>query len=158
MAEVMTAVEKVRAGMRRPAGQRTAGQRAAGQVSAVQGARAAAALLEQAEVGLQQARRAAAVELRFSQAQLAALRAGAAVLATRAQPICAGAAPVRSRPNSVWLLLGRVAPELGEWSEFFAAQAVTRSITTRDADDLLRQAEQFLGLARAAACRNRGHR
>jgi hypothetical protein len=48
-----------------------------------------------------------------------------------------------------------VAPELGEWAGFFAAGAAKRAaaaagvahaVTVREADDLLRDAEQFLDL------------
>ena len=75
------------------------------------------------------------------------------------------ASMTRSRPRSVWELLPRVAPELTEWSAFFAASARRRAavergsrITGRESDDLLRQAENFLeiiqdllGLPRDAA-------
>jgi len=75
------------------------------------------------------------------------------------------ASTTRSRPRSVWELLPRVAPELTEWSAFFAASARRRAavergsrITGRESDDLLRQAENFLeiiqdllGLPRDAA-------
>jgi len=107
-------------------------------------------LLEQAAEGLEQARLAGTAAERFACARLAALRAAAAVLATRAEP-ARRSGRARSRPRSVWVLLADVAPELGEWSGFFAVCASTRVITTRDADDMLRQTEQFLGLARAAA-------
>jgi hypothetical protein len=57
----------------------------------------------------------------------------------------------RSRPRSVWELLPRVAPDLAEWSAFFAASARRRAaiergghIVARESDDLLRQAEIFL--------------
>jgi HEPN superfamily protein len=62
----------------------------------------------------------------------------------------------------VWVLLATVAPELAEWSAFFAATAATRSaveagvrrlVTSRDADDLVRQAGEFLTLAEHAASR-----
>lgn len=59
--------------------------------------------------------------------------------------------PTRSRPRSVWEILPRVAPELVEWSAFFAASARRRAaierglpIGARESDDLLRQAEVFL--------------
>ncbi|MGZ4552021.1 MAG: SAV_6107 family HEPN domain-containing protein [Mycobacteriaceae bacterium] len=113
-------------------------------------ASSAAHLLEQAASGLEQARHAGTPTSRFAQARLAGLRAGAAVLATRAAPSRL-AAPMRSRPSSVWALLAHVAPELGEWSAFFASYAATQSITARDADDMLRQSEQFLVLAGRAA-------
>ncbi|MCW2567489.1 MAG: chromosome segregation protein [Mycobacterium sp.] len=92
--------------------------------------------------------------LRYALAHLAALRAAAAVLAARARP----AAPGRrrgGRPVSVWALLAMVAPELGEWATFFAAGAAKRAaaeagiprvVTTREADDMLRDAERFLAV------------
>ena len=66
------------------------------------------------------------------------------------------------RSRNVWQLLAEVAPELGEWAAFFASCSDTRAaaeagiarlVGRRDADDLLRQAEQFVGWsgARAAA-------
>ncbi|HKR51059.1 MAG TPA: SAV_6107 family HEPN domain-containing protein [Pseudonocardiaceae bacterium] len=93
---------------------------------------------------------------RYAEAHRAALRAAAAVLAAFARPRS------RSRPTSVWVLLATVAPELAEWSAFFAATAATRSaaeagvrrlVTSRDADDLVRQAGEFLTLAEHAAFR-----
>ncbi len=51
----------------------------------------------------------------------------------------------------MWEILPRVAPELVEWSAFFAASARRRAaierglpIGARESDDLLRQAEVFL--------------
>jgi len=110
----------------------------------------AATLLEQATAGLAEAGRSSTPGGRFAPARLAALRAAAAVVATRAEPSRISSR-ARARPRSVWVLLASVAPELGEWSLFFAACAGNRTVTTRDADDMLRQAEQFLALARAAA-------
>ncbi|HWC35750.1 MAG TPA: SAV_6107 family HEPN domain-containing protein [Mycobacteriales bacterium] len=91
---------------------------------------------------------------RYAAAHLAALRAAAAVLAAEARP--EGARPTRrTRPTSVWTLLTRVAPELGEWAAFFAAGADKRiaaqaglrgAVTAREADDLLRDASSFLEL------------
>lgn len=90
---------------------------------------------------------------RYTAAHLAALRAAAAVLAARARPVVPGRR--RSRPTSVWVLLAAVAPELREWAEFFAAGARKRAaaeaglpcaVTTREADDLLRDAEAFLSV------------
>lgn len=83
---------------------------------------------------------------RYATAHLAALRAAAAVLATRAQPM------KRGRIRSVWSLLPVVAPQLQEWSAFFAANATKRAaadaglpvVSQREADDLLRDAEAFL--------------
>jgi hypothetical protein len=87
---------------------------------------------------------------RYATAHLAALRAAAAVLAARAKP-AVGAR--RRRSTSVWVLLAQIAPELGEWAAFFAAGAakraaaeagISRVVTAREADDLLRDAERFL--------------
>jgi hypothetical protein len=93
---------------------------------------------------------------RYAQAHLAALRAAAAVLAARTQP------RRRAQPTSAWTLLTTVAPELAEWSAFFAATSATRAaaqagvhrlVTNREADDMVRQAGQFLILARGSATR-----
>ena len=83
---------------------------------------------------------------RYVAAHLAALRAAAAVLAARAHPV------KRGRIRSVWVLLPVVAPQLQEWSAFFAAGAGKRAaaeaglpvVSQREADDLLRDSEIFL--------------
>jgi hypothetical protein len=115
---------------------------------------AAGALFEQARRALLDAEYSAHPVDRYAQAHLAALRAAAAVLAARARP------RRRSRPTSAWVLLATVAPELAEWSAYFATTSATRSaaeagvrrlVTTRDADDLVRQAGEFLTLAQHAA-------
>jgi hypothetical protein len=112
---------------------------------------AARGLLRQAELGLAEAERLADPSRRFAAAHLAALRAGAAVLAVRGRP--AG----RRGGRSVWQLLTAMAPELGEWAAFFAAGSATRAaaeagisrlVTERAADDLVRQAGQFLEVTR----------
>jgi hypothetical protein len=117
---------------------------------------AARVLLEQARQALLDAEYTTRPVDRYAQAQLAALRAAAAVLAVRTRP------GRRARPASAWVLLARVAPELAEWSAFFAAASATRAaaeagvhrlVTTRDADDLVRQAGEFLALAQQAASR-----
>lgn len=110
------------------------------------------ALLSLARHGLTEAARTTAPGERYAIAHLAALRAAAAVLACRAQPT----APARrSKPRPVWALLAEVAPELGEWAEFFAAGAAKRAaaeaglagvVSPREADDLLRDAQSFLAV------------
>jgi len=114
--------------------------------------RAALGLLRQAGDGLAEAHRETDPLLRYPAAYLAALRAAAAVLAVRARP-----KPRRGAPRDVWRLLAEVAPELGEWAAFFASCSDTRAaaeagiarlVGRRDADDLLRQAEQFVGIVR----------
>jgi hypothetical protein len=91
---------------------------------------------------------------RYASAHLAALRAAAAVLAARAKPVAARPGRAR-RPASAWALLTEVAPELSEWSAFFAAGAgkraaaeagLSRAVTAREADDLRRDAETFLAV------------
>jgi SAV_6107-like HEPN len=114
--------------------------------------RAALGLLRQAGDGLAEAHGEADPLLRYPAAYLAALRAAAAVLAVRARP-----RPRRGAPRDVWHLVAEVAPELGEWAAFFASCSDTRAaaeagiarlVGRRDADDLLRQAEQFVGIVR----------
>ncbi|MGH3866269.1 MAG: SAV_6107 family HEPN domain-containing protein [Pseudonocardiaceae bacterium] len=113
-------------------------------------------LLTKARQGLLDAEYAARPVDRYAQAHLAALRAAAAVLAARARP------RNRSQPTSAWTLLATVAPELAEWSTFFAATSATRAaaeagahrlVTDRDADDLVRQVGEFLTLASHAVAR-----
>jgi hypothetical protein len=86
---------------------------------------------------------------RYAAAHLCALRAAAAVVAHHGKP--------RSRQvRSVWDLLARRAPEFGEWAAFFAAGARKRaaaeaglpSVTLREADDLVRDAQRFLDQVR----------
>jgi hypothetical protein len=116
--------------------------------------RSALSLLRQATDGLAEAHRRPDPLLRYPAAYLAALRAGAAVLAVRARP-----QPKRGASRNVWQLLAEVAPEFGEWAVFFASCSDTRAaaeagisrlVGQRDADDLLRQAEQFVGLVAAS--------
>ena len=86
---------------------------------------------------------------RYASAHLAALRTAAAVLAVRTRPAAT------KRPRNVWSMLPQVAPELTEWAAFFAAGASKRSaaeagiprvVSAREADDLLRSAEQFIAV------------
>ncbi|MGY1746233.1 SAV_6107 family HEPN domain-containing protein [Blastococcus sp. SYSU D00695] len=111
---------------------------------------AAAGLLDQARRGLAEAATAGDPRERYATAHLAALRGAAAVLAARTRPEGS-----RRRPRSAWVLLGEVAPELGEWATFFAAGAAKRAaaeaglshaVTGREADDLVRDVEAFLGV------------
>ncbi|GAB2879368.1 SAV_6107 family HEPN domain-containing protein [Nocardioides pacificus] len=104
---------------------------------------------------LQEAIVAADVPTRYACAHVSALRAAAALLAARAQPV-----PVRRRPQkNAWVLLAEVAPELREWAAFFAAGAgkraaaeagSTRAVTEREADDLVRDADRFLAVVESA--------
>lgn len=109
-------------------------------------------LIGRACTGLGDARAAEDPGDRFVAAHLAALRAGAAVLAVR------GAPPGRRRgPVNVWRGLAEVAPELAEQAASFAAAAPRRAaveagragaVTAREADQHVRDAEAFT--ARAA--------
>ena len=114
----------------------------------------AQALLNQAEQGLLAAEHEADPAQRFAAAYMCALRAAAALLAMRGRPHRGNA-----RPTSVWTLLSSVAPELREWAAFFAAGSATRAsvqagitrvISSRVADDLVRQTGQFVDLVRRA--------
>jgi hypothetical protein len=86
---------------------------------------------------------------RFRLAHLAALRGAAALFAQRARP--AG----KRRLVSAWVLVDAVAPELAEWSAYFAGTAGKRAaveagaqsvVSERDAEDQLHAAEQFVTL------------
>ncbi|GIF76803.1 SAV_6107 family HEPN domain-containing protein [Asanoa siamensis] len=117
--------------------------------------RTPAQLLAIARHGLAEAAQTRPDGLRYAAAHLSALRAAAAMLAARARP-----SPTRrNRITSVWTLLVMVAPELDEWATFFAAGATKRAaaeagiprvVTAREADDLLRAAEQFVGVVEVA--------
>ncbi len=79
-------------------------------------------------------------------AQLGALRAAAAALASRSR------SKKSPRRRDVWDSLGVLHPELAEWAQFFAMTAVRGTeaaqgrvhLNGREADDLLRQAEVFI--------------
>jgi SAV_6107-like HEPN len=107
---------------------------------------AARVLLERSRAGLLAAAGSRTCSERYQAAHMAALRAAAAVLAVRGRP------GSRGGPRSVWEVLPRIAPEMREWSAFFAATATRRAaveagrgdvVTPREADDLLRDAEAF---------------
>lgn len=108
-------------------------------------------LVERTRVGLLQACHAETAEERYRLAHLAALRAAAAVLAADARR------SPRSGERNVWAVLPGVAPELAEWAQFFAGTARRRNrvergesfMSTREADDLVRQVEAFLELVLA---------
>lgn len=113
---------------------------------------AAAGLLAQARRGLADAERETDPAERFIAAYLAALRGAAAVLAARGRPHRG-----RARPASTWVLLDSVAPELREWSAFFASNSAARAaaqagitgkVTAESADGLVRAATPFLELVR----------
>lgn len=90
---------------------------------------------------------------RYIAAHLAALRAAAALLAARGRPDAR-----RRRVRSVWAVLPGVAPEFTEWCDFFAsgarkrafAEAGVRCVSSREADDLVRDVGDFLARVAAA--------
>ncbi|GAB3143352.1 SAV_6107 family HEPN domain-containing protein [Amycolatopsis stemonae] len=113
---------------------------------------AAAGLLTQARRGLAEAERETDPVEQFVGAYLAALRAAAAVLAARGRPHRG-----RARPASTWVLLDSVAPELREWSAFFASNSAARAaaqagitgkVSAESAAQLVRAATPFLELVR----------
>ncbi|MEZ5095105.1 MAG: SAV_6107 family HEPN domain-containing protein [Nocardioides sp.] len=72
------------------------------------------------------------------------------MLAARARPSSG-----RRQQERLGALLAQVAPELTEWATFFAAGAAkraaaeagsTRAVSRREADDLVRDADRFLGV------------
>ncbi|GLZ34260.1 hypothetical protein Lesp02_64470 [Lentzea sp. NBRC 105346] len=108
----------------------------------------AVALLRQARVGIAEAERTPEPAERFAVAYLAALRGAATVLALKGRPHRG-----RAKPTSAWVLLASIAPELREWAAFFASASstraavlagITRHVTPRAADDLVRQADTFV--------------
>jgi len=111
--------------------------------------------LERAAESLREAITCSDVPQRYALAHVSALRATAALLAARAQPL-----PVaKRRQKNAWVLLTEVAPEFSEWAAFFSAGAQKRSaaeagsrraVTEREADDLVRDADRFLGLVETA--------
>jgi hypothetical protein len=111
--------------------------------------------LERSAESLREAITCTDVPQRYALAHVAALRATAALLAARAQPM-----PVqRRRQKNAWVLLTEVAPELSEWATFFSAGAAKRAaaeagsrraVTEREADDLVRDADRFLALVESS--------
>ena len=116
------------------------------------GAGATLDLLDRARHSLLEACQSEEVARRYDQAQLGALRAAAAVVATRITPTHQSTG--QSGPRSLWELLPSVAPELSEWAGFFDVVGARRhhDHSAREADDLLRQSELFLDLV----CRTLG--
>jgi len=85
---------------------------------------------------------------KYVTAHLAALSAAASLLASHAQPNT-------RKPTSAWVLVAKVVPEFSEWAACFAAGAGKRAaaaaglggaVTPREADDLVRDAYDFINL------------
>ena len=111
--------------------------------------------LERAAESLREAIVATEVTTRYACAHVAALRATAALLSARAHPTPGR----RKQQKNAWVLLSEVAPELSEWATFFSAGAgkraaaeagSQRAVTSREADDLIREADRFLGVIEGA--------
>jgi hypothetical protein len=112
-----------------------------------------AAYLQRAAASLREAITSTDAGLRYAHAHVAALRATAALLAARATPVPARRG--RAVQRNAWVLLAQVAPEFAEWAAFFSAGAAkraaaeagsARAVTEREADDLVRDADRYLGL------------
>ncbi|WP_082468838.1 SAV_6107 family HEPN domain-containing protein [Sciscionella sediminilitoris] len=117
-------------------------------------ASAAVPLLREADRALLEAEWEAEPTGKFTSAYLAALRGAAAMLALRGRPHRG-----RSKPTSAWLLLSKVAPELGEWAEIFAAVSpvnaavsagIHKPMTPGFAEDMVRKTGQFLAVVERA--------
>jgi len=112
-------------------------------------------LLDRSRESLTSGYAASVASARYLAASLAALRAGAALVAARAATSPGGLASGSDGPHDVWALTARVAPELTEWAGRFALATGQRvgvetglvRVTAREADDLLRDAETFVDLA-----------
>ena len=92
---------------------------------------------------------------RYLAAHLAALRVAAIILTVRGGPVAGS----RSRRRNAWDVVADVAPEFAEWATFFAATELKRDavrsgaraiVTTREADDLVRDARAFLTVVERA--------
>ncbi|MEU6733109.1 SAV_6107 family HEPN domain-containing protein [Streptomyces physcomitrii] len=114
---------------------------------------AALDLLAQAREGLDEAALLPTSNEQYATAHLAALRTAAAVLAARGRP--ESSPRRRERIRSAWEVLPGIAPELTEWCALFASGAQRRARAEagikgaagqRDADDLRRDVEMFLGI------------
>ena len=90
---------------------------------------------------------------RYLLAHRAAGQVAAIVLATRCRP----GVPVARR--NLWRVLAGVAPELAEWAGFFLAlqgrcelvrAGAGNLVSTREADDLVRDADRFLAVVERA--------
>ena len=109
-------------------------------------------LLRRADGELLAAQLSSAPDETFGHAHLAALRASAAVLAVRGRPTG------RRAPRTVWDMLSSVAPELTDWSTYFAAGAPVRraieagrfdAVDAEHAEATLCAAEDFLDEVRS---------
>ena len=113
--------------------------------------RAGADLLRTSLIALDDAYQADDPAGRYVASHVAALRAGAALLAVRARPSRS------SRIRSVWRMVPGIAAELTEWCGYFEAVGRRRvfveigreEVTQRQADDLMRDAEEFLAAVAA---------
>ena len=127
-------------------------------------------LFRDAREVLERARGEAAPSARLALAQVATVRTAGAVLALRDRPACP---PRTARRRSVWEVLARRAPELGEWAAYlavpvdlagvagvagvggFGATAISEAAPERVADDRVRDAERFLAAAERVVARSR---
>jgi hypothetical protein len=123
--------------------------------SAAGSAAGALDLIDRSRCSLTEAYAAQGVAERYLAAQLAALRAAAALLAVPTRRRSSG--PSSSGPRNIWELTAAAAPDLAEWAGYFAhstrqradVEQGRRRVARREADDLLRSAEAFLDLVTA---------
>jgi len=115
--------------------------------------RAAVALLRQAAEGLAEAHRRPEPLMRYPAAYLAALRAGAAVLAL-ARPPGATAPRQPQRLDAA----GRRRPELGEWAAYFASCSATRAAAEAGIERLVSTRDCRRPAAPVRAVPGAGHR
>ena len=117
---------------------------------------AALRLMVSSQHGLAEGRRHGSAYSRYAAAQLAVLRAAAAVLSARRVP---GRASHSLPPRSLWELLPEAEPTLSGWAAHFAAGSRNRaaieaglapSVSRREANELLCDAETFVALAAEA--------
>lgn len=121
--------------------------------------------LDHASQSLREATLTPEVAPRYAAAYRCAMRAATAVIAARAQPAATSGRHDRCDQGNLWSLLAKVAPELYEWAVLFASGAAKRAaaeagsrhvVTAREADDLVRDADRFLGLVDQSLGRARG--
>lgn len=117
-------------------------------------------LIERAREQIIEGYAATASSTRFLAASLGALQAAAALLSA------ATGARAGGQRVDTWAELSVIAPDLGEWTELFAAATATRiavetqivRVSVRQSDDLLRAAEEFVEhIATRIGVPRRGH-
>lgn len=103
--------------------------------------------LDRARASLAAAADAETPREQYVAAHVAALRTAAALIAARSRP------GPRRGSRSAWVLIGKVAPEFGDWAAYFEAGASKRAaaeaglpnaVSGEEADALIRDAGRFV--------------